>query len=69
MSIKCCYGCVAQKRYPGCGATCPEYLEEKAKDAREKEAYRKERAIANGIYCSRTRKVEEAYRKRRNKKK
>ena len=68
MSIKCCFGCVAPKRYPGCGATCKEYLEEKAEDARQKEAYRKERAIANAIYSSRTRRVQAAYRKRRNKK-
>lgn len=27
--IKCCKGCVAPKRYPGCHSNCPEYLMEK----------------------------------------
>lgn len=28
--IKCCLGCVAPKRHPGCHGTCPEYLSERA---------------------------------------
>ena len=35
MAIKCCYGCVAPKRYPGCHGTCPEYLAEKVKHDEE----------------------------------
>ena len=38
MAIKCCYGCVAPKRYPGCHGTCPDYLAEKAKHDEEKAA-------------------------------
>lgn len=26
--MKCCKGCVAPKRYPGCSDKCPEYLAE-----------------------------------------
>ena len=29
--IKCCKGCVAPKRHPGCHDTCKEYKEQKAK--------------------------------------
>lgn len=49
MGIKCCYGCVPPKRYPGCGATCPEYIKEKAEDAAKKEAYYKERRLTGEI--------------------
>ena len=28
--IKCCRECVPPKRYPGCGAKCEEYKEERA---------------------------------------
>ena len=31
MAIRCCHGCVAPKRHPGCHGTCPEYMSEKAK--------------------------------------
>lgn len=36
-AIKCCHGCVAPKRYPGCGATCKEYKEEKAQYLADKQ--------------------------------
>lgn len=49
MGIKCCFGCVPPKRYPGCGATCPEYKDEKAKDAAQKEAYYKESHLTGEI--------------------
>ena len=49
MGIKCCFGCVPPNRYPGCGATCPEYIREKAEDAAQKEAYYKERRLAGEI--------------------
>lgn len=38
--IKCCYGCVAPKRYPGCGDHCKEYQEEKAKLKADKDRER-----------------------------
>lgn len=31
MMIRCCKNCVPPKRYPGCGAKCPEYQAEHAK--------------------------------------
>ena len=30
-TIECCFGCKPPKRYPGCGAKCKEYKEQKAK--------------------------------------
>lgn len=36
--IKCCHGCVPPKRYPGCGAHCQEYKDEKAELERMKAA-------------------------------
>lgn len=36
-AIKCCKGCVAPKRYPGCGSHCKEYKEEKAKYLADKQ--------------------------------
>ena len=42
MAIKCCHGCMAPKRYPGCHGTCPEYLKEKAEyDAKMAEDYKR----------------------------
>ncbi len=35
--IECCNGCVPPKRYPGCGGTCKEYKEEKAKYLKDKQ--------------------------------
>ncbi len=49
MGIKCCFGCVAPKRHPGCHASCPEYIEEKAiNDAMRDEDY-KRRYIQRGL--------------------
>lgn len=40
-TIKCCKGCVAPKRHPGCHDHCPEYIAEKAEyDAKKAEAYK-----------------------------
>lgn len=40
-AVKCCKDCKPPKRYPGCGANCKKYKEEKAeylaKKQREKE--------------------------------
>ncbi len=41
MSIKCCKDCVPPKRYPGCGANCPEYKEERKQLDKENELIRK----------------------------
>ena len=34
--IRCCYGCVAPERYPGCHDHCPKYAEDKARHDAEK---------------------------------
>ena len=68
MSIKCCYGCVAPKRHTACWGHCPDYLAEKAADDAEKADYKKNQAISNGIYSSRSAKVNSAMRRRRHKK-
>lgn len=48
MGIKCCSGCVAPKRYPGCHGSCPEYIQEKADhDARMAEDYKRRRLNQN----------------------
>ena len=47
MAIKCCNGCVAPKRYPGCHSHCPEYIEAKAKHDEEKAAERKKKENLN----------------------
>ena len=65
MSIKCCNGCVPPKRNPYCHGYCPEYAGEKAADDAEKADYKKNQAISNGIYSSRSAKVNKAYRRRR----
>lgn len=63
MAIKCCYGCVAPKRHPGCHGHCPEYLAEKEQDEKEKEQYRKNRDISVSIYQQRADKVAKAKRR------
>lgn len=68
MAIKCCYGCVAPKRHPGCHGRCPEYLSEKAEYDRQKAAYDEKQRIDNAIYSNRSVKVNNAMRRRRNKK-
>lgn len=39
--IKCCFGCVPPKRYPGCGDRCEEYKKEKAEYKKQMEEYKK----------------------------
>ena len=69
MGIKCCLGCVAPKRHPGCHSSCPDYLAEKAESDRQKEHYDRDRSITNAIYLERGKKVAKAMRKRRSYKK
>lgn len=68
MAIKCCYGCVAPKRHPGCHGSCPTYIEEKAEWDRLKAIHDRERDISLGIYLNRGEKVDKALKWRRNKK-
>lgn len=49
MAIRCCNGCVAPKRYPGCHGTCPEYIKEKAEHDARAEADYKRRSIRSGL--------------------
>ena len=49
MAIKCCLGCVAPKRYPGCHGHCPEYIAEKEKYDKENGIADQKRAIADGL--------------------
>lgn len=68
MAIKCCNGCVPPKRNPGCHGRCPEYLAEKAEYDRLMAQDREKRDIGNAIYSNRSVKVNNAMRRRRNKK-
>ena len=52
--MKCCYGCVAPKRYPGCHSHCPEYIEERAEYDRRKAAEDQKNAVSNGIYLQKS---------------
>lgn len=53
MAIRCCHGCIAPKRHPGCHGTCPEYLQEKAvHDAKMEEDY-KQRKLQHNLYQQR----------------
>ena len=49
MAIKCCFGCVAPKRYPGCHGHCPEYIAEKEQHDKEKAVADQKRAIEFGL--------------------
>ena len=64
MAVKCCRGCVAPKRYPGCHDRCQEYIAARAEYDRRKEIYDRERDIRNAIYHSRSEKVYKAMRER-----
>ena len=46
MAIKCCHGCIAPRRHPGCHDHCPEYLKEKAEhDAKAAYDYKRRKTI------------------------
>lgn len=49
MAIKCCMGCVAPKRHPGCHDHCPEYIKEKTEYNQEKAAAFRKRRIEEGL--------------------
>lgn len=65
MAIKCCHGCMAPKRYPGCHDHCPDYAKEKAEDTAKKEAEQKRCAIQFAIMDQRGRAVRKALKHRR----
>lgn len=52
----CCRYCPPEKRYPGCGGSCPDYKEAKAahdaKNQAQREAKIKERAVCYVQYNS-----------------
>jgi hypothetical protein len=62
-----CKDCVAPKRYPGCHAVCPEYLEQKAEYDRIKAIRDKEREVSCAIIIDRANKVDKAMRNRMKK--
>lgn len=64
MAIKCCKGCVAPKRHPGCHDHCPEYKDEKTEHERLKAIHDQQREITNAIYADRSKKVYKAMRDR-----
>ena len=49
MEFKCCWGCKAPKRYPGCHDHCPEHLAEKVPHEVRKASENKENAIRCGL--------------------
>lgn len=67
MAIKCCHGCVAPKRHPGCHSTCPEYIEEKSVHEAQREAAQKAKAVLDGVYASRQRSARKVLRHRGDK--
>ena len=65
MAIKCCKGCVAPKRYPGCHDRCPEYQKEKAEYEERKAIEDKKRRTDQAIYIQRSCAVAKALKSRR----
>ena len=66
--IYSCKGCVAPKRFPGCHASCPEYLANKTEHDKIKAKLDLERDISMGIYIDHSKKVYKAMKGRRSKK-
>ena len=64
MAIKCCLGCVAPKRYPGCSDHCLEYAEQRAQYDKDVAEYRRQKAIQSGITSQKFDGVFRAYRKK-----
>ena len=65
MGIKCCLGCTAPKRYPGCHGTCQEYIQEKAKHEADREEDFRVRSIRSGLTSQRFRGVNRAVKSKR----
>lgn len=64
MGIKCCLGCVAPKRYPGCHDHCDEYLTEKAEHIRIKEMEYERRNVWNSVYSQKSMSILRALKRR-----
>ena len=65
MAIKCCKGCVAPKRHPGCHGHCPEYKKEKVEHEERKAVEDKKRRTDQAIFLQRSAAVEKATKNRR----
>lgn len=61
--MKCCHGCVAPKRQPGCHGHCPDYIKERAEYDEKKAAEDKKNAVAIGIYQQKAHGVHRAMKK------
>ena len=68
MAIRCCNGCMAPKRHPGCHGTCPEYLKEKAEHDAQMEADYKRRRTIHDLNDQRYRGVTRAVKHKRKEK-
>ena len=68
MAIRCCNGCMAPKRHPGCHGTCPEYLKEKAEHEAQLEADYKRRRTVYDLNDQRYRSVTRAVKHKRKEK-
>lgn len=60
MAIKCCHGCMAPKRHPGCHDHCPEYRKEKAEHDAMREADHKRRETIHNLNDQRYKAVTKA---------
>lgn len=65
MAIKCCNGCVAPERHPGCHDKCPKYIEAKAQHDALKEAYDKKHRLRGELIAQRDSLYFKAMKKRR----
>ena len=68
MGIKCCLGCVAPKRHPGCHDHCPEYIKEKNKYNEERAAAYKKKLIEDGLNTQTFTGITKATKKRKGRK-
>ena len=65
MAIRCCYGCTAPKRYPGCHSHCPEYIAEKDKHDKEKAEADRKKHIEDGLTSQTFKGINKAYKAQR----
>lgn len=64
-AIKCCKGCVAPKRYPGCHDRCPEYKKDKAEYEARKAIADRAKYTDQEIYSQKSKAVAKATKNRR----
>ena len=65
MAIKCCLGCIAPKRNPGCHSHCAEYITEKAQYEEEKAEANRKKAVYQSIYVQKQNGVLRAHKARK----